>query len=190
MTTDNFPCYILAIASAATSLPFTNARAAAAGAWTVDPAASNVRFVAKTFGAVKVSGSFEAIAGGLVVDEHGAAGVLEIDAASIDTSNRLRDHHLLSRGFLHARRHPKLLFEVLSLLDAGAGRVGIEGDLLIAGKRTPLLLDCTGRASADAVELSCQLYADRVDLGVRGGRPMVSRGLGIDITIVLRRARV
>jgi polyisoprenoid-binding protein YceI len=190
LTTDNFLCYDPAIASAATSLPCTSARAAAAGAWTVDPSASNVRFVAKTFGAVRVSGRFEAIAGGLVVDEHGAAGVLEIDAASIDTSNRLRDRHLLSRGFLDARRHPKLVFEARSFRDAGAGRVGIEGDLLIAGKRTPVVLDCSRRASADAVELSCRLDADRVDLGVRGGRPMVSRGLGIDVTIVLRRAGV
>jgi polyisoprenoid-binding protein YceI len=190
LTTDNFLCYGLAIANAATSPLFTSVRWAAVGAWTVDPSASHVRFVAKTFGALEVSGRFEAIEGVLVVDELGATGVLEIDAGSIDTSNRLRDHHLRSRGFLDARRHPKLVFEALSLLDTGAGRVGIEGDLLIAGKRTPLLLDCTGRASADAVELSCRLDADRFDLGVRGGRPMVSRGLGIDVTIALRRARL
>jgi hypothetical protein len=61
-----------------------------AGAWRVDGWQSRARFVAATLrGAAKVRGEFSSLSGSTVVGAEGASGTLTIDAASMDTGNRL-----------------------------------------------------------------------------------------------------
>jgi polyisoprenoid-binding protein YceI len=63
-----------------------------AGAWRVDGGQSRARFVAATLrGAAKVRGEFSSLSGSAVVGAEGASGTLTIEAASVDTGNRLRD---------------------------------------------------------------------------------------------------
>lgn len=80
-----------------------------AGAWSVDAETSHARFTAATLGGlVKMPGCFRSLWGDLTIEQDRAAGVLRIDASSIDTGNRLRDHHLRSRDFFGASKHPEL----------------------------------------------------------------------------------
>jgi polyisoprenoid-binding protein YceI len=161
-----------------------------AGRWRVDPDASHAGFVARTLaGLVKIPGRFRYLSGNLDAGEARAAGILVIEAASIDTGNRMRDWHLRSRGFFHAKRHPMLRYETRAISSQEPGRARIDGDLVVADIRTPLALDVSLRAPVDgAIELSCQTEVDRIALGIRGARGMVPRVVELDVAIMLRRA--
>jgi polyisoprenoid-binding protein YceI len=160
------------------------------GSWLVDPQASHARFLAGTLaGLVKTPGRFGALSGSLDVGEAGTAGILVIDSSSIDTGNRMRDRHLRSRDFFHVKRHPQLRYEAHAVSRRYLGSAWIEGELIVAGTRTPLPLHVTLKAASDgAVELACHTEVDRVALGIRGARAMVPREVALDIAITLRRA--
>jgi polyisoprenoid-binding protein YceI len=170
-----------------TQQPTPDTLPALSGSWRVDPQASHVRFVARTLaGLVKTPGRFRSLSGNLVVDDAHAAGALVIDSSSIDTGNRMRDLHLRSRGFFHVTRHPQLRFEAHSISSQNPGRARIDGELIVAGTRTPLSLDVTLNAATDGVvELACRTAVDRVALGIRGARGMVPRAVQLDVTIAL-----
>jgi polyisoprenoid-binding protein YceI len=160
------------------------------GRWQVDSEASHARFVAGTLGGlVKTAGRFRALSGKLHVDGAQAAGALVIDPSSIDTGNPIRDRHLRSREFFHVKRHPELRYDAHSLSIQDPGRARIDGELVVAGTRTPLSLDVMLQAPGDGVvELACHAEMDRVALGIRGARGMVPRAVQLDVAITLRKA--
>jgi len=160
------------------------------GTWHVDVERSHARFVAATLlGAVKVSGVFGSLSGSLVVGAQGASGALAIDAASVDTSNRLRDRHLRGRDFFAVAQHPHLRYELRSLTPGTGDLVRLEGDLVVAGTRTTLPLEATLQPLADGgAQIACRTRVDRVALGVRGARAMVPRTVELDVAVVLRPA--
>jgi polyisoprenoid-binding protein YceI len=160
-----------------------------AGAWTVDAETSHARFTATTLaGLVKTPGQFHALSGELTIDEGGAKGILTIDAASIDTGNRLRDGHLRRPDFFGVANHPEVRYELHALTPAGQDKLLLGGQLTIAGTTTTLPLDADVRIHTDRmVEISTRTEVDRVALGLRGARGMVPRTVELDICIVLRR---
>jgi polyisoprenoid-binding protein YceI len=116
------------------------------GNWNIDPRESHARFVAASMGGlVKTPGRFRTLTGSLTVNAAGTSGKLAIGAASIDTGNRLRDRHLRGRDFFGVAKHPNVIYELRDLQLAGADRVRIDGELLIAGTRTNLPLDASIR---------------------------------------------
>jgi polyisoprenoid-binding protein YceI len=169
--------------------PTRNTPPALAGSWLVDPQASHAGFLAGTLaGLVKTPGRFRTVSGRLDAGEAGVAGVLLIDSASIDTGNRMRDHHLRSRDFFHVKRHPQLRYEARAISGRDPDSARIEGELIIADTRTPLPLDVTlNSAGNDVVELACHAEVDRIALGIRGARAMVPRTVELEIAITLRR---
>jgi polyisoprenoid-binding protein YceI len=171
-----------------TRKPTPEAPPALSGRWLVDPQASHAHFVAGTLaGLLKTSGRFRALSGHLVVGRAHASGALVLNSWSIDTGNRLRDLHLRSRDFFNAKHHPRVRYEAQSISSQAPGRARIDGELIVAGTRTPLPLDVTLHAPTDGVvELACQTEVDRVALGVRGGRGMVPRAVQLDVAITLR----
>jgi polyisoprenoid-binding protein YceI len=171
-----------------TYTPSAGMRPALSGRWLIDPNASHARFVARTLaGLVKTPGRFRSLSGNLVLGQSHVAGALVIDASSIDTGNRMRDRHLRSRDFLHVKRHPQLHYAVHSIASPEPGKARIDGELMVAGTRTPLALDVTLHAPTDGVvELACQAEVDRVALGITGARVMVPRAVWLDVAITLR----
>jgi polyisoprenoid-binding protein YceI len=158
------------------------------GAWRVDAELSHARFVAATLGgAVKVRGTFGSLSGSLVVGAADASGALAIDAASVDTGNRIRDRHLRGRDFFGVIEHPQVRYELRSLTRGEDDLVRLEGDLLIAGTRTTLPLVAAIRLRGDGgAEIACRTPVDRIALGVRGARMMVPRAVELDVAVVLR----
>lgn len=177
-------------ADRATREPTPRTPPALSGSWRVDPNASHARFRAGTLGGLMTTpGRFRSLSGDLSVGEDGAAGVLVIESSSIDTGNGIRDRHLRSRDFFHVKRHPHLRYEARSVFSQEPGRARIDGELIVAGTRTPLPLDVTLSAPADGVvELACQTQVDRVVLGIKGARGMVPRTVHVDLLVTLRRA--
>jgi hypothetical protein len=82
----------------------------------IDAEQSHARSVAATLrGAAKVRGAFDPPSGSLVVDAEGAKGTLAIDAASVNTGNRLRDRHRRGRDFFGVAKHAQLSYALRSL---------------------------------------------------------------------------
>jgi polyisoprenoid-binding protein YceI len=173
-----------------TRKPAPDRPSALTGRWLVDPHASHARFLARTLaGLVKTPGRFRSLSGHLVVEAAHAAGALVIDSSSIDTGNAVRDRHLRSGAFFDAERHPQLRYEPHSISISDSGTVRIDGQLIVAGTRTPLPVDATLHALTDGlVEIACHTEVDRVALGIRGARGMVPRAVELDISITLRLA--
>jgi polyisoprenoid-binding protein YceI len=166
----------------------TTESAVSAGAWRIDAERSHARFVATTLrGAVKVPGAFGSLTGSLVAGADDTTGTLAIDAASLDTGNRLRDRHLRSRDFFGVSEYPQLRYELRALRHDTDDRVRLEGDLVVAGTRTALPLEATVRRLEDGgVEIACITSVDRVALGLRRARLLVPREVELDVTVVLR----
>jgi len=159
-----------------------------AGLWRVDAEQSHARFVARTLrGAVKVPGAFGSLSGHLVVGTQGASGTLAIDAASVDTGNRVRDRHLRGRDFFRVAKNPQVRYELRFLTRGADHLVRLEGDLVVAGAKTVLPLDASFRPREDGVaEIACRTSVDRVALGLRGARMLVPREVELDVAVVLR----
>jgi polyisoprenoid-binding protein YceI len=159
-----------------------------AGVWKVDPEQSHASFVAATLrGAIKIPGAFGSLSGHLVVGTEGAGGTLTIDPSSVYTGNRVRDRHLRGKSFFGVARHPQLSYELRSLAGGPDQLVRLDGDLVVAGRRTTLPLEATLRLRDDGdAEIACHTLVDRVELGVRGARLLVPREVELDVAIVLR----
>jgi len=103
----------------------------APGRWVVDPAHSDVSFVARHL-VSKVRGRFASFTGEIhaAPDPLDSSVIMDIDAASIDTNNEQREDHLRSADFLETGTYPQLRFISTAIRRQGANFV-IDGDLTI-----------------------------------------------------------
>jgi YceI-like domain len=85
-----------------------------------------------------VTGRFTRFDGTYTAVDDGATIELDIDATSIDTSNRQRDRHLRGTDFFHVEQHPHVRFTSEHVSDLGNGKLWVEGELEAAGKRIPV----------------------------------------------------
>jgi polyisoprenoid-binding protein YceI len=108
------------------------------GTWTVDPAHSEVGFVARHLMVTKVRGHFAEISGTVTVGEDLASTSVTATAqtASVTTGNTDRDTHLRSGDFFDAEAFPQLSFVSTKVtLDT------LEGDLTIKDVTHPVTFD-------------------------------------------------
>ncbi|WP_433179636.1 YceI family protein [Actinoallomurus sp. CA-150999] len=106
------------------------------GPWTIDPAHSAVRAVAQHLGLTSVHGRFMEFGGRIEIAENPPASSVEavIEAASIDTGNRMRDGHLRSPDFLDVDVHPKITYRSTGITPAvGEARWTVHGELALHG---------------------------------------------------------
>jgi polyisoprenoid-binding protein YceI len=114
------------------------------GPWTVDPVHSTVGAVARHLGISSVHGRFTDFAASIEVapdDVTKSRVVAVIQAASIDTGNRMRDTHLRSADFLDVDHHPEITYRSDGLTAAGADRWTVHGELSLHGVVRPVDLD-------------------------------------------------
>ena len=115
------------------------------GPWTIDPVHSSVTAIARHLGLSSVRGRFGSFEGRIEI-----AGEVErswvsarIDAASIDTGNKMRDDHLRSADFLNADVHPVIEYTSHGLTATGTDRWTVHGALTLNGHTRPVDLDLT-----------------------------------------------
>ena len=108
------------------------------GTWAVDPAHSELGFVARHLMVTKVRGSFEDISGTVTVADDLADSKAEItiQTASITTRNADRDGHLKSGDFFDIENNPTITF-VSTSFDGST----LVGDLTVKGVTKPVTLD-------------------------------------------------
>ena len=113
------------------------------GTYTIDPAHTEVGFVARHLVGTKVRGRFTEVEGTFTVAENPEDSTLEatVQAASIHTSQSQRDDHLRTNDFLDVPNHP-----TLTLVGTGLRRVDdtnwvLGADLTIRGVTKPVDFD-------------------------------------------------
>jgi len=122
--------------TAATELPV------APGVWAIDPAHSSIVFSVRHLGLSKVWGRFDRFEAwtqvGATVEETKVTA--EIDMASVDTNNAMRDDHLRSTDFFNIEQHPTMRFASTRITGSDNAWV-LEGEVTINGITRRLVLD-------------------------------------------------
>ncbi len=176
------------------------------GEWLVDTSRSSVAFAVKHMLVATVNGRFHEFDGvlemGAAADSSRASGTVK--AASIDTSEPVRDGHLRSSpDFFDVERYPEIAFKSTRIEQRGGGRLRIVGELTMRGITREIELAAqlggtTGEAAGEErVELELRGELNRRDFGLTWNQALETGGalLGNKVKIALaisalsRRAR-
>lgn len=106
------------------------------GPWTIDPAHSSVIVTARHLGIAGVKARFTDLSGRITVARpvERSSVLASIDAAAIDTGNKLRDDHLRSADFLDVASYPSIKFASTELARRGARVWRLRGELTLHGQ--------------------------------------------------------
>ena len=115
-----------------------------AGTWTIDPAHTDVAFVARHLMVTKVRGRFTGIDGAITVAEspEDSRVSVTLDATTITTGADDRDAHLRSPDFLDVETFPEVRFVSTGVSRSGNGWK-LTGDLTIKDVTRQVTLDMT-----------------------------------------------
>ncbi len=145
------------------------------GTYNIDPAHTEVGFVARHLIGTKVRGRFTEVSGTFTVAENPEASTLtaEVQAASIHTNQSMRDDHLRSNDFLDVPNHPTLTLRSTGLKRLDDSHWVLTGDLTIRGvtKSVDFDLEFLGEGPSmqegkTVVAFSATTEIDRRDFGV------------------------
>ncbi|MGQ0766867.1 MAG: YceI family protein [Gemmatimonadota bacterium] len=140
---------------------------------TVTLGSDNVRvsFAISWLGGVRVSGVFTRLSGMVVLpgpDLQNAMVEMNVDAASVSTGIRLRDHHLAGSDFLDARNHPTINFRSDEVSRRG-GSILVSGNLSLRGCERRVTAECSlnpGSAATSVVVLTAAFKVARRDFNI------------------------
>ena len=146
-----------------------------AGIYLIDPAHTEVGFVARHLIGTKVRGRFTEVSGTFTVAENPEDSTLEaeVQAASIHTNQSMRDDHLRTNDFLDVANHPTLTLKSTGLRRIDDAHWVLTGDLTVRGvtKSVDFDLEYLGEGPAmqegkTVVAFSASTEIDRRDFGV------------------------
>src|SRR5262245_33282330 len=113
-------------------------------AWQIDPSHSEIQFSVRHMMISTVRGRFKKFSGTVEADDQNPTSArveVQIDAASIDTSDEQRDAHLRSPDFLNVERYPYITFKSTKVERVDARHGKLSGDLTIRDVTRPVVLD-------------------------------------------------
>src|SRR5262249_5295684 len=137
------------------------------GSWILDPARSQVRLRTRhTWGLRPLHGVFRQVTGNGTVTAAGqVTGTLTVAAASIDTTNKMRDKHLRSAKVFDIASRPDITY-IVDGMQPASGRVRVTGRLTVRGRTRPLSFDATVSSDAGEVRLDAEVPVNRADFGL------------------------
>ncbi len=168
------------------------------GTWTLDPAHTRIGFSARHAMVTKVRGNFEEFDGTAHVDGANPANShvqVTIQAASINTNNKMRDDHLRTNDFLEVDKYPTITFTSTKVEQLDEDNVRITGDLTIKATTRQISFDFEFGGLANdpmgntRIGFEGQTSINRQDYGVAFSAPLeaggvlVSDKVGIDVEI-------
>jgi polyisoprenoid-binding protein YceI len=145
------------------------------GTYVIDPAHTEVGFVARHLIGTKVRGRFTEVSGTFTVAENPEDSTLsaEVQASSIHTNQSMRDDHLRSNDFLDVPNHPTLTLQSTGLRRVDDRHWVLSGDLTVRGvtKSVDFELEFLGEGPSmqegkTVVAFSASTEIDRRDFGV------------------------
>jgi len=157
--------------------------------WEIDPTHSQVSFAIRVMSVTTTRGRFNTLRGQLHIDEQTPANSwieAEVDAASIDTHNRLRDTHLRSNAFFAVKKYPTVSFKSMHVEHSGGSAYQVTGNLTLLGTTKPITfeVDYSGQSAGLNVRASLTARAtmNRHDFGL-GQSIMVQAAAGKTATV-------
>ena len=162
--------------------------------WKIDPTHSHVSFSIRVMGVTTTKGRFNALRGHLSIDEQNPASSwveAEVDAASIDTHNKLRDAHLRSAAFFAVKQYPTMAFESTHVEHVSDQDYKVTGNLTLHGVTKPVTFDVHYRGQSSMMGarsgLRAQAQINRNDFGVgRGAAVQLAASSIVTIEIELQ----
>ena len=112
--------------------------------WVIDSMQSHVGFSVRHMMVSTIRGQFKGYRGKTKLDPADftrSSFEGEVDVASIDTANPMRDEHLRASDIFDAERYPKISFRSTRIAPSGYGAYTVHGELTIRGVTRPLVLD-------------------------------------------------
>jgi polyisoprenoid-binding protein YceI len=147
---------------------------------------SKVEFKIKNFG-FNVTGSFSGLEGDIKFDpskpENGKFDV-SIDAATVNTDNNARDHHLKEESYFDVQKFPRIHFVSTKLSggDKNGGSYKVTGNLTIKGKTKEISFPFTATESAGGLLFKGSFPLNRREFDV-GGSSTISDHLEVMLTV-------
>lgn len=140
-----------------------------------------------------VRGRFGVVEGSIVLDQSDVSRssvTAVIKADSIDTGNKRRDAHLLTREFFNVENFPEIVFSSTKV-ERGRDRdsLNVEGRLTIKGKTQTVKLDVNemdhsrSPRGEEFVYYSATTELDRFAFGFDYGRLLIGRTLKVTINV-------
>ena len=144
--------------------------------WQIDPTHSHLSFAIRVLSVTTTRGRFHALRGHLHSDEQNPANSwveAEVDAASIDTHNKLRDAHLRSAAFFAVKQYPTITFQSTHVEHAGGQDYRVTGNLTMHGVTKPITFDVAYRGQSTLMGTrtgqTAKATINRNDFGVGRG---------------------
>ena len=145
--------------------------------WEIDSTHSQVSFAIRVMSVTTTRGRFNTLRGQLYIDEQNPASSwveAEVDAASIDTHNILRDTHLRSNAFFAVKKYPTISFQSTRVEHTGGNAYKVTGNLTLLGTTKSITFDVeySGRSAGlgTRAALTARVTINRLDFGL--GRSM------------------
>jgi polyisoprenoid-binding protein YceI len=146
--------------------------------WEIDSTRSRVSFAIRVMSVTTTRGSFNRLRGQLHIDEQNPDNSwveAEVDAASINTHNFLRDTHLRSNAFFAVKKYPTIAFRSTRVEPNGGNAYNVTGNLTLLGITKPITFDVEYSGQSAGLNACASLTAratiNRDDFGL--GRGMV-----------------
>jgi len=164
------------------------------GTYAIDPAHTEVGFVARHLIGTKVRGRFTDVEGTFTVAEpiENSSVEVTVQAASIHTNQEQRDEHLRTNDFLDVPNHPTLSFKSTALKPAKDNHWVLTADLTIRGitKSVDFDVEFLGEGPAmvegkSVVAFSASAEIDRRDFGVSFNHSLLDGSVVVGNKVVL-----
>jgi len=165
-----------------------------AGVYAIDPAHTEVGFIARHLIGTKVRGRFTEVSGTFTVAENPEESTVEatVQAASIHTNQSMRDDHLRTNDFLDVATYPTLELKSTGLKRVDDSRWVLTGDLTIRGvtKSVDFDLEFLGEGQSmqegkTVVAFSASAEIDRRDFGVSFNHSLLDGSVVVGNKVVI-----
>jgi polyisoprenoid-binding protein YceI len=165
-----------------------------AGTYAIDPAHTEVGFIARHLIGTKVRGRFTEVSGTFTVAENieDSSVEAEVNAASIHTNQSMRDDHLRTNDFLDVATYPTLTFKSTGLKRVRDSLWVMSGDLTIRGVTRPVDFDleflgegASMQEGKTVVAFSASTEIDRRDYGVSFNHSLLDGSVVVGNKVVI-----
>ena len=163
------------------------------GTYTIDPAHTEIGFVARHAMVTKVRGAFKDVEGTATTEANvvNAAISLTAQVASISTGSADRDNHLRSADFFDVENFPVITFASTEVTAPEADVLRVTGDLTIKDVTRPVTIDFDFEGAAvdpfgnQRVGLSGSVKVNRKDFGLSWNAALETGGVLVSEEITL-----
>ena len=164
------------------------------GTYVVDPAHTEVGFVARHLVGTKVRGRFTDVSGTFTVAENPEDSTLDavVQAASIHTNQPQRDDHLRTNDFLDVPNHPTLTLTSTALRRVDDSHWVMAADLTVRGVTKPVDFDLeflgegpSMQEGKTVVAFSATATIDRRDFGVSFNHSLLDGSVVVGNKVVI-----